>query len=70
MKLQQTTKVNYSYKLRKLIILIFYSILNTTNMVKTCDYLYLNKDIHFENFRALEVPNEGLGIKTVSNSPR
>ena len=30
------------------IIFRFFCILDTTNMVKTCDYLYLNNEIHFE----------------------
>ena len=40
-------KIDVSYIFRKLMIFIFLCIFDTTNMVKTCDYLYLNKEINF-----------------------
>ena len=42
-------------------IFIFYSILNTRNMVKTCDYLYLNMEIH--SAKPLKMSDPGAGQK-------
>ena len=43
----------FSYIFRVLIVFRFFRILDTTNAVKTCDYLHLNKKIYFaKNVRA------------------
>ena len=50
MKLQrkiQPMEIQDSCTFHKLIIFIFIRILDTTNMFKTCDYLYLKNEIHF-----------------------
>ena len=40
-------KMNVSYIFHILVIFIFFCVLDTTNMVKTCDYLYPNKKVYF-----------------------
>ena len=69
MKLQQTTqslnssmKIYVSYIFRKFIILKFFCILDTTNMVKTCDYLRLNNEIHFTKQLKMSDPCAGRNI--------
>ena len=42
-------KIYVTYIFPLFIISIFFCILDTTNMVKTCDYLYLNKEIYLPN---------------------
>ena len=52
-------------------VFIFFCILDTTNMVKTCDYFYLNNEIILPNLWKCRshVPDESSGINTVLNNP-
>ena len=69
--LQQTThslstalyrNIYVSCIFRKLITFIFFCIVDTTKIVLTCDYLYLNKEIHFA--KPLTMSETGAGRKT------
>ena len=64
-------KIYVSYIFRRLIILkIFYN-LDTTNMVKTCDYLYFNKEIRFAKPLKMSEPCAGRKLRNkVLNNPR
>ena len=61
--INSSMEMNYSYIFRELVIFIFYCILDTTNVVKTCDYLYLNKEIHFGKPLEMFVPGAGRKLR-------
>ena len=52
-------KIYVSYIFRVLIIFGFFCIFDTTNKVKTCDYLYLNNEIHFAKPLEMSEPCAG-----------
>ena len=56
------TEIYVSYIFCILIIFWFICILDTTNMVKTCDYLYLNNGIHFVKPLKISKPCSGRKI--------
>lgn len=55
-------KINCSYIFRKLITYTFYCILDTTNVDKTHDYLFLKKEMHFAKPLILFMSGAGLNV--------